>query len=105
MQVTNGKDRSSESLIAVVVVLVDPAEQQTVALWQPVPVVYWGDLIGQVGDITLFLLRCMILSRSRLPMRLCSLPTHSPGICMLEPIELSMAIMLGECMRDAWVRN
>ena len=38
-------------------------------------------------------------------MRLCSLPTHSPGICMLEPIELSMAIMLGECMLDAWVIN
>ena len=38
-------------------------------------------------------------------MRLCSLPTHSPGISMLEPIELSMAIMLGECMRDAWVIN
>ena len=44
MQVTNGQDRSSESLIAVVVVLVDPAEQQTVALWQPVPVVYWGNV-------------------------------------------------------------
>ena len=43
MQVTNGQDRSSESLIAVVV-LVDPAEQQTVVLWQPVPVVYWGNV-------------------------------------------------------------
>ena len=59
----------------------------------------------QVGHITLFLLRFMILSRSRLPMRLCALLTHSPGICMLESIALSMAIMLGECMRDAWVIN
>ena len=62
-------------------------------------------MLHQVGDITLFLLRCMILSRSRLPMRLCSLPTHSPGICILVPIELSMAIIVGECMRDAWVIN
>ena len=44
-------------------------------------------------------------SRIRIPIQLCSLPIHSPGICMLRPIKLSTVIMLGECMRDAWVIN
>ena len=46
-----------------------------------------------------------IMTRIMILIRLCSLPIHSPCICMLEPIELCMEIMLGECMCDAWVIN
>ena len=42
-------------------------------------------------------------SRIRIPMWLCYLPIHSPGICILRPIKLSTVIMPGKCMRDAWV--
>ena len=49
--------------------------------------------------------RPFLKSRIRILIRLCSLPIHSPGICMLRPIKLSTVIMLGECMRNAWVIN
>ena len=49
--------------------------------------------------------RLFIMSRIMIPIRLCSLPVNSPGIYMLEPTELCMEIMVGECMCDAWVIN
>ena len=55
----------------------------------------------QVGDMTGNEIRPFLRSRIMIPIRLCSLAIHSPGICMLRPIKLSTVIMLGECMRDA----
>ena len=60
----------------------------------------------QVGEMTGNEIRPFLKSRIRIPIRLCSLPIHSPGICMLRPIKHCVSgRMLGECMRDAWVIN
>ena len=61
--------------------------------------------INQVGETTGNEIRPFLKSRIRIPIRLCSLPIHSPCLCLLLAIELCMEIMLGECMRDAQVIN
>ena len=55
----------------------------------------------QVGEMTGNEIWPFLKSRIMIPIRLCSLAIHSPGICMLRPIKLSTVIMLGECMRNA----
>ena len=57
--------------------------------------------LHQVGEMMGNEIRPFLKSRIRIPIRLCYLAIHSPGICMLRPIKLSTVIMLGECMRDA----
>ena len=59
----------------------------------------------QVGETTGNEIRPILMSRIMIPIRLCSLPLHSPCLCLLLAIELCMEIMLGECMRDAQVIN
>ena len=41
----------------------------------------------QVGEMKGKDTRLFIMSRIRIPIRLCFLPIHSPSICMLGPIE------------------
>ena len=50
----------------------------------------------QVGEMTGNEIRPFLKSRIRIPIRLCSLPIHSPGICMLRPIKLS-TVSVGVC--------
>ena len=50
-------------------------------------------LYNQVGDITIFLLRCMILGHIRVPIRFCSLPMHSLCIYVCV-VQLSKAVRL-----------
>ena len=48
---------------------------------------YNKDRLEQVGEMKGKETRLFIMSRIRIAIRLCSLPIHSPGICMLGPIE------------------
>ena len=47
----------------------------------------------------------LLMSCIRIPIGLCFLPIHSTGICMLGPIDLGIANMLGECMCKYHVNN
>ena len=52
------------------------------------PILKWFRLIAyQVGEMTGNEIRPFLKSRIMIPIRLCSLLIHSPGICMLGPIE------------------
>ena len=41
----------------------------------------------QLGEMKGNEIRLFLMSRIMIPIQLCSLPIHSPGICMLGPIE------------------
>ena len=48
----------------------------------------------QVGEMKGKETRLFIMSRIRIPIWLCSLPIHSPGICMLDPLSKASRLCL-----------
>ena len=59
----------------------------------------------QVGERTTNVIRRHLISRIRIPIRLCFLHVHSPGICLLLAIGSAIKAVAEECMCDAQVIN
>ena len=69
------------------VILAAAPEEGTILAGRLVVGAAIGKASKQVGEMKRNEIQPFLMSRIMIPIRLCSLPIHSPGICMLGPIE------------------